>query len=197
MPGVACPQHRTPALAYGPLQSARRSETPRRPGPAGAGVRHPRQDQAAVPADQRRSRGRRTPPIGLPRRSAWRSASRFPGLPWPTPREGERDGQRVPARHQQLGLVGPTVTIGRLLLTLLGQCCVTGQGTAPTWSSTVAYRRRFRTGSTPQTGRSPGHTCRVPTGVKGQDEVLSCGLESSWWADSRIPCWWPGDLRVG
>ncbi len=33
--------------------------------------------------------------------------------------------------------------------------------------------------------------------VKGQDEVLSCGLESSWWADSRIPCWWPGDLRVG
>jgi hypothetical protein len=35
------------------------------------------------------------------------------------------------------------------------------------------------------------------TYVKGQDEVLSDGLLSSVWADSRIPCWWPGDLRWG
>ena len=33
--------------------------------------------------------------------------------------------------------------------------------------------------------------------VKGQDEVLSGGLETSTWADSRNPCWWPGDLLVG
>ena len=33
--------------------------------------------------------------------------------------------------------------------------------------------------------------------VKGQDEVLSGGLETSTWADSRNPCWWPGDLVVG
>jgi hypothetical protein len=33
--------------------------------------------------------------------------------------------------------------------------------------------------------------------VKGQDEVLSDGLWFSLWADSRIPCWWPGDLRAG
>src|SRR5205814_8012426 len=31
--------------------------------------------------------------------------------------------------------------------------------------------------------------------VKGQDEVLSGGLVTSTWADSRNPCWWPGDLR--
>jgi len=33
--------------------------------------------------------------------------------------------------------------------------------------------------------------------VNGQDEVLSGGLVSAGWADSRIPCWWPGDLRGG
>ncbi|MFI7609581.1 hypothetical protein ACIBTV_31340, partial [Micromonospora sp. NPDC049366] len=31
--------------------------------------------------------------------------------------------------------------------------------------------------------------------VKGQDEVLSDGLGFSSLADSKIPCWWPGDLR--
>jgi hypothetical protein len=36
---------------------------------------------------------------------------------------------------------------------------------------------------------------RLP--VKGQDEVLSDGLVSSGWADSRIPGWRLGDLRVG
>src|SRR2546429_3679185 len=33
--------------------------------------------------------------------------------------------------------------------------------------------------------------------VNGQDEVLSGGLVTSAWADSRNPCWWPGDLRGG
>jgi transcriptional regulator with XRE-family HTH domain len=35
------------------------------------------------------------------------------------------------------------------------------------------------------------------TTVKGQDEVLSGGLEISRWADIRNPCWWSGDFRVG
>jgi hypothetical protein len=49
-------------------------------------------------------------------------------------------------------------------------------------------------------GFSVCRICGVDNGstdVKGQDEVLSDGLWFSSWADSRIPCWWPGDLRGG
>ncbi|MEU0156979.1 hypothetical protein, partial [Micromonospora fulviviridis] len=44
-------------------------------------------------------------------------------------------------------------------------------------------------------GRAELVLVQAVTVVKGQDEVLSDGLELSSWADSRNPCWWSGDLR--